>query len=905
MLRGRQEQCALIDELIIAARSGGSGALVVRGDPGVGKSALLNYAIGQASGFQVISASGVESEMELPFASLQQMCTPLLRYLEALPDPQRAALGTAFGLSIGAAPDRLLVGLAVLGLLSEASREAPLLCTVDDAHWLDQASAQALALAARRLGQDATALLFASRAPEGTDLLAGLPDVAVSGLSQADAVELLSSEIPGRLDKEVAQRVVAEAHGNPLALLEFGRMARSVGGASGFAISTNTLPSRIEDGFRRQVEALPAPAQQFLLLAAADPVGDPGVLARAAAVLGITTVDAEEAEDAGLLDLGSVVRYRHPLVRSAVYRSASPSRRRRAHRALAEATDPDTDPDRRAWHQAEATNGPDDAVADELERSASRARDRGGLAAAAAFLSRAAALTSKPAHKIERTLAAAEAKAVAGAWVEALSLLAGVEAGPLDDLQAARAELVRAQVSQAENDGVGAPALFLSAAGRLRDLDPRRARTAYLDALAEAVRSQVRDEVVRVATAVPPAAPSEGASPTEVIMTGWLRLSLNGYPDGVDLLTEAVHAFLAHEHPHEDELRGLWFACRAAYSGWDYETYYQLTIRYLDVARRSGALSALPRALQTRANALIYGGDLAGARAAIDEAKGISEATGSAFGPARDLGLVALSVPATPAFDQIDAVRREAAAKRDPRPAQKADRVTSVLCNSLGRYAEAVAAAKRYNANHPQGGGAKVWAELIEASVRTGELGLAATTLDRLSERMRRAGTGWALGVEARCRALLAAPDGAEVFYQEAVERFSRARVRLHLARAHLVYGEWLRRQGRRADARRQLRTSLDLFESMGAPNFAERARTELAAAGERAPNAAPFTPELTPQEAQVARLASEGLSNQDIAARLFLSAHTVDFHLRKVFRKFGISSRAQLHQSLSSTASI
>ena len=335
-------------------------------------------------------------------------------------------------------PERLLVGLAVLSLLSEASREAPLLCTVDDAHWLDQASAQALALAARRLGQDATALLFASRAPEGADLLAGLPEVSVRGLSEADAIELLSSEIPGRLDKEVAQRVVAEAHGNPLALLEFGRMARSVGGEIGFAISTNTLPSRIEDGFRRQVETLAAPTQQFLLLAAADPVGDPGVLARGAAVLGITAKDAEEAEDVGLLEVGSVVRYRHPLVRSAVYRSASPSRRRRAHGALAEATDPATDPDRRAWHRAEAASGPDDAVAGELERSASRARDRGGLAAAAAFLARAAALTPRPAHKIERTLAAAEAKSVAGAWEEALGLLGGVEVGPLDELQAAR-----------------------------------------------------------------------------------------------------------------------------------------------------------------------------------------------------------------------------------------------------------------------------------------------------------------------------------------------------------------------------------------------------------------------------------------------------------------------------------
>ncbi len=334
-LLGRRQPCARLDELIGAAQSGRSGVVVIRGEPGVGKSALLSYAVGQASGFRVICTSGVESEMELPFATLHQVCTPLLGYLEKLPGPQRAALGTAFGLSVGTPPDRLLVGLAVLSLLSEAGRREPLLCTVDDAHWLDHASAQSLALAARRLDQDATVVLFASRWPQGPDPLAGLPELVLAGLSHADAMELLGSAIPGRLDQEVAQRVVAAAHGNPLALLEFGRMARSVSGAGGFAISTNTLPSRIEEGVRRQVEILAAPTQQFLLLAAADPVGDRGVLARAAAVAGITEHDAEEAEDVGLLEVGGVVRFRHPLVRSAVYRSASPSGRRRAHAALA------------------------------------------------------------------------------------------------------------------------------------------------------------------------------------------------------------------------------------------------------------------------------------------------------------------------------------------------------------------------------------------------------------------------------------------------------------------------------------------------------------------------------------------------------------------------------------------
>src|SRR5579864_4665476 len=429
MLLDRLPERAALSGLLDAARAGRSGVLVMRGEPGVGKTALLEHAIESAAGLRVARVAGVESEMELAFAALQQLCAPMLDKLAGLPDPQRDALGVAFGLNTGAAPDRFLVGLAVLSLLSEVAQQQALLCVIDDAQWVDHASAQALAFVARRLLAEPVALVFATREP-GEDYR-GLPELLVGGLRDSDAQELLGSVIRGPLDERVRDRIVAETRGNPLALLELPRDVPGVPGVAG----APGLSGRIEESFRRRLEVLPAATRRLMLVAAAEPAGEPELVWRAAERLGIGIGAVAPAADAGLLTIGERVTFRHPLVRSAVYRAASPADRRAAHQALADATDPQDDPDRRAWHRAQATPGPDEEAASELEHSAGRAQARGGLAAAAAFLERAAALTLDPARQAERALAAAQATYQAGAFDAALGLLSTAEAGPLDELQ--------------------------------------------------------------------------------------------------------------------------------------------------------------------------------------------------------------------------------------------------------------------------------------------------------------------------------------------------------------------------------------------------------------------------------------------------------------------------------------
>jgi hypothetical protein len=487
-LRGRRRECEALDRVLAAARAGQSSVVVLRGEAGVGKTALLEYAGDRASGFRVARAAGVESEMELAFAGLQQLCAPMLDRLEHLPRPQRDALRLAFALSDGPPPDRFLVALAVLSLLSDAAEEQPLVCLLDDVQWLDRASAQALAFVARRLLADSIALVFAVREPSEEQELVGLPELIVDGLRDGDSRALLASVIRAPLDEGVRDRIVAESRGNPLALLELPRTLTPAELAGGFA-RPGALPlaGRIEDSFRRRLAAMPRKTQRLLLLAAAEPVGDPVLVWRAAARLGIGAEAGDAAETAGLCEFGARVRFRHPLVRSAVYRAASPEERRTVHRVLAEATDPDVDPDRRAWHRAQAAPGPDENVAADLECSAGRAQSRAGLAAAAAFLEQAAALTPGPARRAERALAAAQAKHRAGAPDAALGLLATAQAGPLDELEHARVDLLRGQIAFAVNRGRDAPPLLLAAAKRLEPLDVRLARETYLDALWAAI----------------------------------------------------------------------------------------------------------------------------------------------------------------------------------------------------------------------------------------------------------------------------------------------------------------------------------------------------------------------------------------------------------------------------------
>jgi AAA ATPase domain len=545
-LLGRRRECDVLDRLLDAVRGGEGRTLVVRGQPGVGKTALLDYLGEQAAGCWVAHAAGVESEMELVYAGLHQLLTPMLDRLERLPAPQANALQTAFGLRSGSAPDRFLVGLAALSLLAEVAEEHPLVCLVDDAQWLDQASAQIFGFVARRLAAESVGLVFAARVLG--DELAGLPELEVQGLRGADARALLDSVLTGPLDPRVYDRVVAEAAGNPLALVELPRGATPAELAGGFALpDAMPLSGRIEESFRRRLEVLPDDTRRLLQLAAAEPVGDPVLMWRAAERLGVATEGATLAAEAGLVEFGARVRFRHPLVRSAAYRSASLQERHEVHRALAEATDPELDPDRRAWHWAQASPGPDEDVAAELERSAGRAQARGGLAAAAAFLQRSVALTVDPARRAERALAAAQASLQAGSFDAALGLVATAEGGALDELQRARVDLLRGQVALALSGSDAGP-LLLRAARRLEPFDLDLARETYLIAWgATVVASDLEGEhllgeISNAIRALPP--PPGPPRPLDLLLDGLALLTLEGRTAGTPRLQQAAKRFL-------------------------------------------------------------------------------------------------------------------------------------------------------------------------------------------------------------------------------------------------------------------------------------------------------------------------------------------------------------------------
>jgi DNA-binding CsgD family transcriptional regulator len=909
VLQGRRTECAALDRLLEAARGGHSGVLVVRGEAGVGKSALLEYAREAASEFRVTQAAGVESEMELPFAGLHQLCATLLDRLDRLPPPQRDALGTAFGLTSGTRPDRFLVGLAFLSLLSDAADQEPLLCLIDDGQWLDQSSAQVLAFVARRLKAESIALFFAEREPGELDALAGLPELRLEGLSDAHARELLGSVVSGPLDERVAERIVAETHGNPLALLELPHGSSAVDLAGGFALTAALpLPSRIEESFRERVERLPAESRRLLLVAAAEPIGDPALLWRAAERLELGPEAAAPAEAAGLLTLGVRVTFRHPLLRSAIYRAASPEERRSAHRALAAATDPKIDPDRRAWHRAQATLAPDEEVAAELERSADRARARGGLAAAAAFLERSAALTPDPSLRARRELTAAQAKHEAGAPTAALKLLAAADEGPLDQLQRARLERLRAQLAFALRRGSDAPPLLLAAAKRLEPLDAGLARETFLEALAAAIFAGRLGggrgvlEVAETARAAPPA--PQPARTIDLLLDGLASRFTDGYAAGVLPLRQALDAVSRDEGHSEDDIHWLWLACRIAPDLWEDETWHELATRQLQLARDAGALSVLPLAATYRAGVHVHAGEFAAAAALIEEADAITLATGNAPLGYTSLVLAAWRGREAEALELIEASREDAAGRGEGRAITLAEYATAVLYNGLGRYGEALAAAQRASEHDDLGLFGWALIELVEAAARDREPRLAADALELLSERTGLTGTDWALGIEARSRALLDEGQGAEDLYLEATERLGRCRIKVHLARAHLLYGEWLRRQNRRIDARESLRSAHELFSTMGAEAFAERAARELLATGETArKRTADTRGQLTAQETQIAELAREGHSNPEIGAQLFISPRTVEYHLHKVFTKLEISSRNELQRVLPSEA--
>jgi DNA-binding CsgD family transcriptional regulator/tetratricopeptide (TPR) repeat protein len=902
-LLGRRSECEALDRLLTDALAGRSRVIIVRGEAGVGKSALLRYLSEQVAGWQVATAVGVESEMELAYSGLHQLCGPMLDRLDRLPVPQREALATVFGQSTGPPPDRFLVGLAALTLFADVAEEQPLVCIIDDAQWLDRASAQILGFVARRLLAERIALVCATRTGIGDEVLAGLPELTVHGLGDSDARALLLENVYGPLDAAVCDQIVTESHGNPLALLEFPRSWRAADLAGGFGLpDSQPVVSKIEQSYVRRLRVLPSETQLLVLAAAAEPLGDPLLLHRAVETLGVDMAAADPAADAGLLGIGGRVEFAHPLVRSAAYRSAASEDRHRVHRALAEATDPETDPDRRAWHRARATPGPGEEVAAELERSAGRAQARGGVAAAAAFLQRAVALTVDPQRRAERALAAAQATFQAGGFDAALGLVATAEAGALDEFQRARVDLLRGDVAFASGAVSDAPPLLLKAARRLEPVDLELARQTYLTAWAAASvagdlgGSGVLPEICRAVQALLPR--PGGSRPLDLLLDGLALLTTDGHAVATPTLQRAATALL--DIPLEDVLRWGWVAMAASNAVWDNDGARAISARQVQLVRDAGALAGLPLHLSALGISNAWIGDFAGAASNIAEADSVAAATGSRFFPWALLRLRALQGREGEASAVI-ASAIEQAAGGSLGAAIWAHWAAAVLYNGLARYEEAMASARQSTSNTFELW-VSVWAlpELVEGAARAGDTELARDALDRLVETTQPCGTDDARGIEARCRALLSDGAAAEELYRESIDSLSRTQLRPELARAHLLYGEWLRREGRRVDAREQLRTAYDLCVAIGMEAFGDRARRELLATGERVrKRGADTRDELTPQEEQIARLARDGLSNPEIGAQLFISARTVEWHLGKVFTKLRISSRRELRAAL------
>ena len=891
-LLGRQNECDALDRLITGVRAGDGRALVVRGKPGIGKSALLDYIADHARGCDVLRTAGAEAETGLEFAGLQRLCAPLLPRLATLPEPQHNALAGAFGLQACGSPDRYLLGLAVHGMLAAAGATRPVVCIVDDAQWLDAASTQILAFVARRLRAQSVGLVIALRLPDDARCTDGLPTLDLLGLADDDAKALLDSALLAPLDIQIRDRFVAETDGNPAALLALPGDHSPEELAGGFGPAR--IRSRpIEDRLQQRLLPLPPSTRRLLLLAAAEPLGDPALVWRAATELEIDASSAGPAAAAGLIDLGAPVRFVHPTLRSAVYEAASLEDRQAVHRALATATDSTTDPDRRAWHLAQATAGVDEDVAAQLEQSADRARNRGGLAAAAAFLERAAELTPEPSTRARRALAAATSKHISGARDTALRQLAIAEAGQLSGLERAQALLLRAQIMFAARSNREAAEMLLDATTILRSLDATRAREAYLDAFRAALLVGGPSDAIdirKIAEAVLEGdrgdALPDSLRHQDNLLVGLALLLTRGYGEATPLLRDALRGLRGVAFCDDASLRWLPLACWVARALGDDEAWDELTDRWVRVARGCGALSVLPLALAERSTMKLAAGDRIAGQALATEARAALEANRRTFRLRSPVALAA----------RDDAPERGEALWLDG-----ADWRRAQLLNGAGRWNEALEAARAATGQpHELGCSLLLCAELVEAATRSGAPHLTDEPLKRLAEIALATGTDWAFGIEARSRALVNRGPEAERLYRRAIDRLGRTRLRVDLARAHLLYGEWLRREGRRVDARGHLRTAHELFSAMGVESFAARAQRELLATGETARRRIESTRgDLTAQEAEIARLAAQGHTNPQIGARLFISPRTVQYHLRKVFQKLGVRSRTELRNAL------
>jgi DNA-binding CsgD family transcriptional regulator len=913
MLVGRELERQELKHLFEAARRGMSGVLVVRGDGGIGKTALFDEVIASQTAVHATRVSGFEAEIELSFAGLQRLLLPWESEQTRLPRPQRAALKSAFGQSEGVPADRFLVGLATLTLLAEAaSANGPLTCLIDDAQWLDRESLEVLSFVARRLYAEGIVLLFGLRDPVDHPFpLDGLPEMHVVGLVDKAAGELLRASAPGPLDSRTVSRIVAETEGNPLAIVELvGELSTEELAVGGFLPEILPLHSRLESHFLRQLRGLPAGARTLMLIASAESTGDRDLIWRVACHLGVLPEDAAEVEANSLLVLRPHVSFRHPLLRSAVYGGASGAERRKVHAALAEATDSGTDPERKAWHRGLATYLPDESVAADLERSAERQRRSGGSAAVAKFLVLAADLTPKSEDQARRRLRAAEAALTAGAPGQARALLDEAIHHLQDPLLRAQALRLDGALRRFTIPGE-IPKVLLTAARALRPLDAQLARDSLVEALAatlvsaQLTRSTSQLEIAREALAALPGTDPE-QSIGDLMLEGFGTRLATGFAEGVPILRHAIEMLGAEDLESAGSQRWVVLGSNAAADMWDCEGYRDIADRIERSERDRGNLDALRITLGSRAHCEMWAGRFSLAEAIHTEASSIAVALGA------DGGNWELLKAELYAWQGKERETREAVTLMTGSLVEDVGagtivnlaRIASIIIDlSHGRYDRALVVAYDLYDDDSLPQGNQVLPEMVEAGVRSGNRAAAETALARLEERGTASGTPWALGLLCRSKALLASVSESEDLYRRAIAHLEATYVATDLARAHLLYGEWLRRQNRRVDARRSLRKAHDMFEAMGAKAFAERAGIELRATGERARKRTIETSQqLTPQEEQIAHLAAGHATNQEIAAQLFISSSTVDYHLRKVFRKLGVTSRWQLAEALSST---
>jgi DNA-binding CsgD family transcriptional regulator len=887
-------------------REGQSGVIVVRGEPGAGKTALLRQLEKDAPDFQVLRGVGVESEMELSFAGLHQMCAPLIRRLSLLPEPQRRSLSVALGLAAGDKPDQFLVAMATLSLLAKTAEEGPLLCVVDDVHWLDRASARVLGFIGRHVPTAPIALVLATRLESGEDYhLPGLPELRLSGLDEESAGALLRTIVPGPVDDSVRRRIVAETRGNPRALLELCQGQGSAELAGGFALpSTAGLPESVTDQHLARLRQLPLPTRQLLLLAAADMTAETSLIYRAAGVLGLDTRASAPAAAAGLIEISATMLFRHSLMRPVVYRSADATDRQAVHSALAAATDPEGDPDRRAWHRAHAAAGPDEAVAQELASSAERARRRGGAAAAAAFWEQATALTPEPGDRATRALTAAEAKFAAGDFTSAHALLAITEAGPASDLDRARARRLSAHAAFALRRGRDAPRLLLQAGQRLQNLDAGLAQQACLEAFIAAIyagRLAREADIPAIAEAAGQALlTAEPSGPVQLLLRGFALRLTEGHLAAAPLMRQALDCRRSHLH----QQGWLGVACSlVAMDLWDDNAWSDTAARMVTQAREDGDLVWLPFALDYLAEQYIHAGDLPQAAALLAESQRFNPRIETAALPRASLLHAAWRGDETASSELALVMTRGAAARGEGAALTYADYATAVLNNGLGRYDLAAEAALAASTADELAISSWALPELAEAAARAGHRERAAAVGNQLSAIASAGGTSWVRGVAAWSKALALEGRAAEESYAEAIGFLAKTSVTTQLARVRLSYGEWLRREKRRTEARDQLRSAYWAFHAMGAQAFADRAKRELQATGERIRGRGDPHTDLTPQEEQIARLAREGQSNQEISTQLFIGSRTVEWHLRNIFVKLDIASRRELDKALSGHA--